>query len=430
MTDERIATERPTAAANGHVRLFRSPERRVLAGVCTGLGRHLGIDPVVLRVAFAVLTLAGGQGVWLYVAGVLVMPGSPEDAAPAEKLLRRRFDAAGALSILGALLCVTTGFQLIGGWVSTNMIAVLTVFGLVLLVAHARGVDLTAAVRALPERLQGHPVDAPAPSRGESVSLEKDGVSLRKDTTAAPGGGLPEGMVDLAVVGTRHRTAAPEPPVDEAPPRKAAAAAARQTSPVTAVTLLAALAVGAAMVPVARAYPGPDATLIVGSAALGVVAIGLVLGGWFRARGLATVGTLLTFALLTTSVAAEAPRDLRYGDVEWRPLDGTRVEHEYKVGVGSARLDLSDTRFTPGQRVNVNVQVTLGELKVTVPRAARVELDARVALGDLRVDGRTVAGPGARATEVLEPEGAGRANVPVIALRVRGRFGHVEVTRA
>ncbi|WP_345022502.1 PspC domain-containing protein [Actinomadura keratinilytica] len=427
MTDERTATERPTAAADGRARLFRSPERRVLAGVCTGLGRHLGVDPVVLRVAFAVLTLTGGQGVWLYAAGALLMPGSPEEDAPAEKLLHRRFDAAGVLSILGALLCVTTGFQLVGGWVSTNTIAVLTVVGLVLLVAHARGVDFMAAVRAMPERVQGHPMDAPA-------TPAEEGVSLRKETrSGTAGGGLPAGMVDLAVVGARHRTAAPEPglPADEEPPRETApAATVRKMPPATAVTLLAALAVGAAMVPVVRAYPGPEAALIVGSAALGVVAVGLVLGGWFNVRGLAPVGTLLTFALLTTSVVAEAPRDLRYGSVEWRPADGTRISDEYKVGVGSARLDLSGTRFSPGQRVTVSVQVTMGELKVTVPRAARVELDARVALGDLKVDGHTVAGPGARATEVLEPEDSGRAAAPVIELRVRGRIGHVEVTRA
>ncbi|GLZ12206.1 PspC family transcriptional regulator [Actinomadura sp. NBRC 104425] len=429
MTDERTVTERPTAAADGRTRLFRGPERRILAGVCTGLGRHLGVDPVVLRVAFAVLTLTGGQGVWLYAAGVLLMPGSPEEDAPAEKLLHRRFDAAGVLSIMGALLCVTTGFQLVGGWVSSNTIAVLTVVGLVLLVAHARGVDFMAAVRAMPERVQGHPMDAPAPPVGDGVSLRKD---TRDDTVAAPGGGLPAGMVDLAVVGARHRAApGPDSPVDEPPPRKTPPAeAGKKMPPVTAVTLLAALAVGAATVPVVRAYPGPDAALIAGSAALGVVAVGLVLGGWFNVRGLAPVGTLLTFALLTTSVVAEAPRDLRYGSVEWRPADSTRISDEYKVGVGSARLDLSGTRFSPGQRVTVSVQVTMGELKVTVPRTARVELDARVALGDLQVDGHTVAGPGARAVEVLEPEVSGRAAAPVIELRVRGRFGHVEVTRA
>jgi phage shock protein PspC (stress-responsive transcriptional regulator) len=375
MTEERIAT------TNGHPRLYRDQEGRVLAGVCTGLGRHIGIDPVVLRVAFVILLLAQGQGqgLWLYVAAALFMPGAPGEVAPAERLFRRRFDAAGVLSILGAMLCVSVVFSLIGGWVSTDTIAVLTVFGMVLLVTHARGVDLMAAVRALPERIQGHRAEPaePAPRTGAAAAVSTP----------------------------------------------------RRSSALTPVTLLAALAVGAAMVPVAAGYPSPDSSLIVAASALGVVGLGLVASGWFRARGLATVGTVLTFALLTTSVAGEAPRDARYGDVEWRPVDTPRVEHNYKVGVGSGKLDLTAVRFVPGQRVSVTAEVMFGELKVTVPRTARVELDARVGLGDLEVDGRTVGGPRARSTEVLEPEDANVKNPPVIALRIRGKLADVQVTR-
>jgi phage shock protein C len=39
----------------------------VLAGVCGGLGRYLGVDPILLRVAVVVLTLANGIGVIAYV---------------------------------------------------------------------------------------------------------------------------------------------------------------------------------------------------------------------------------------------------------------------------------------------------------------------------------------------------------------------------
>jgi signal transduction histidine kinase len=46
----------------------------VVAGVAAGLGRALGVDPTLVRLLFAILTLAGGAGVALYLAGALLMP--------------------------------------------------------------------------------------------------------------------------------------------------------------------------------------------------------------------------------------------------------------------------------------------------------------------------------------------------------------------
>jgi phage shock protein PspC (stress-responsive transcriptional regulator) len=46
--------------------IVRSRDNRVLLGVAGGLGERLGVDPVLVRVAFAVLAIAGGSGVVLY----------------------------------------------------------------------------------------------------------------------------------------------------------------------------------------------------------------------------------------------------------------------------------------------------------------------------------------------------------------------------
>ncbi|HEX3214559.1 MAG TPA: PspC domain-containing protein, partial [Actinomycetota bacterium] len=43
--------------------MVRSRDNRVLLGVAGGLGERLGVDPVLIRVAFAVLAIAGGSGV-------------------------------------------------------------------------------------------------------------------------------------------------------------------------------------------------------------------------------------------------------------------------------------------------------------------------------------------------------------------------------
>lgn len=47
-------------------RLALDTDRRVVAGVCAGIARALGIDVTVVRLLFAVLALAGGAGIVLY----------------------------------------------------------------------------------------------------------------------------------------------------------------------------------------------------------------------------------------------------------------------------------------------------------------------------------------------------------------------------
>ncbi|MDT7747000.1 MAG: phage shock protein [Pseudonocardiales bacterium] len=69
------------------IRLHRSRDERMIAGVCGGLAETLGIDVVILRLALVLATVLGvGAGVILYVACWILMPASPltgPTAAPA-----------------------------------------------------------------------------------------------------------------------------------------------------------------------------------------------------------------------------------------------------------------------------------------------------------------------------------------------------------
>ena len=46
----------------------------VVAGVAAGIARTLEVDPTLVRLLFALLTLAGGAGILLYLAAALLMP--------------------------------------------------------------------------------------------------------------------------------------------------------------------------------------------------------------------------------------------------------------------------------------------------------------------------------------------------------------------
>jgi phage shock protein PspC (stress-responsive transcriptional regulator) len=62
-------------------RLVRSSSDAMLAGVCGGLGRYLGIEPTLMRVLYATTTLFTGiiPGVVLYILFIFIMP-SEHDA--------------------------------------------------------------------------------------------------------------------------------------------------------------------------------------------------------------------------------------------------------------------------------------------------------------------------------------------------------------
>ena len=47
-------------------RVLRRPrDDRVLAGVCSGIARYFGLDPIIVRLAFVILTVAGGGGTYV-----------------------------------------------------------------------------------------------------------------------------------------------------------------------------------------------------------------------------------------------------------------------------------------------------------------------------------------------------------------------------
>src|SRR6185312_1050318 len=55
-------------------RLFRDPDDHLLAGVCAGIANYFDVDKVWIRLAFALIVLAGGAGILLYIVLWVVVP--------------------------------------------------------------------------------------------------------------------------------------------------------------------------------------------------------------------------------------------------------------------------------------------------------------------------------------------------------------------
>jgi phage shock protein C len=68
--------------------LRRPLQDRMLAGVAIGIARYLSIDVTVVRIVLAVLTVVGGVGVPIYLAGWLLIPEEGREQSIASEFIQ------------------------------------------------------------------------------------------------------------------------------------------------------------------------------------------------------------------------------------------------------------------------------------------------------------------------------------------------------
>ena len=55
-------------------RLYRNPNDKLIGGVCSGVANYFDIDPVLVRLVFAILFLTAGIGVIAYILAWIIIP--------------------------------------------------------------------------------------------------------------------------------------------------------------------------------------------------------------------------------------------------------------------------------------------------------------------------------------------------------------------
>lgn len=65
-------------------KLARNESDRMVAGVCSGLGKYLNIDSTIVRLIFVLLFLLGGHGLLVYIILWIVMPVEIKAQSPVE----------------------------------------------------------------------------------------------------------------------------------------------------------------------------------------------------------------------------------------------------------------------------------------------------------------------------------------------------------
>ena len=140
--------------------LRRDRQSAVVAGVCAGLGRRLGIDPIILRVIFIAATAAGGLGVGLYLLGWVAMPAEGERRSgglrvPALPGGRDSWTVAGGIGLLALALLLV--FRQWGLWIGDALVwpVVLAAAGGALIWRQSANAADPAPAREAPARVGG-----------------------------------------------------------------------------------------------------------------------------------------------------------------------------------------------------------------------------------------------------------------------------------
>jgi signal transduction histidine kinase len=145
-----------------------------VAGVLAGLGGRLGVDPMILRVAFVVIAVAtGGIALLGYVVAWAALPASEGRPAPVARFVRVprvRGDWRIALGVGLLTLSCLLAFRQLGVWWSDAVVwpLVAAAFGVALLWGRSR----PEAEESAPERPAGvtEPADSPGEARTRSSS--------------------------------------------------------------------------------------------------------------------------------------------------------------------------------------------------------------------------------------------------------------------
>lgn len=314
-------------------RIRRSRSDRKVAGVAGGLGRHLDIDPVILRVAFVVLTFFGGVGLLLYVALWLLLPEDGQDWAKVKLDRRSRTVALVMVGVLALLLLASNGW-----WGNGALFFVCLV------------VVAIAAVIA-----------TQLPSRGQPPH-----VSYAPPTPSAPS----DQVTDPA---TATYPAAGYPPLSYAVPEQPRPVNPRKKGPILFWLALATMVVAMGVLGIADLAGADVAASAYPATALGLSAVFLLVGAFFgRAGGIILVG-LLAYGV-TAGLTIADRWDLERTVV--RPTNAAEVQNSYRMDSGELVVDLG--RLSPADLDGREIHVSgdIGHLDIRVPQG--ISVDARL----------------------------------------------------
>ncbi|USQ75944.1 PspC domain-containing protein [Ornithinimicrobium cryptoxanthini] len=384
---------------------LRRSDDNWIAGVCSGLAERLGVDALVIRALFVLLSLGMGVGVLIYLVAWLLIPNQQEETHIEAGLRDGRAESIVLLVV--AVLAMFGSFGWFGGgwlWDRGGTFG----WGLVSLVILGLGAWWLWSEwskreqpgfygqRFAMETQSQHPAppfagatQAPGDSAGAGEAASAgDGfagtpaaaTSGGATAWAGHGGVAPLGSPSEGGTWHRREQAPKPPPAPRRPSRRSAGVAG------TLLGMGLALTAGGGLAWAAAEYSWSVNPVVIGLVgalgALGLVV--LILGLVGRTSGFP--GFLAVVALLATAGALPIGEQFvvsgRVGDATWNLGPSSDDPGPYRVGAGTGTLDLrrvSAEEFTEP----IEASVSFGNLTILVPEDVTVRIEAGVGMGSV-----------------------------------------------
>ncbi len=386
---------------------------RWIGGVSSGIAHRLGVDPLIVRGVFIVLTLFAGIGVLLYGLAWACLP-EPDGRIHVQEAGAGRWSSG----MTGALITTVIGLTGLGGgfWGWSNngfggfLWTVFWVGGAIYLIyylAQRNKARMGAPMNARPQQAgpYGGAAFAASSPTGSYTSPYPgtDSSSTGTSGTSGTAGGspyapFPPSSVNPPYGGGRYGSdggaygnggtyGGYQPPQGPAPAPKFHPAG--PGAPAVAITAGAALLVGGGLKALDAGNVinlGDAANAIVWASGAAVLGLGILIAG-LRGRTSGILGFFAVVALIIGgifNVVGDGDR-VRFTQVDWTPASIEQARNGFSVTAGRGTADLTELgRNAPlTSDVVIPLDITASNVTVIIPNNVPVNVEANMTMGNI-----------------------------------------------
>ncbi len=396
--------------------IVRYHQGRIIAGVARGVALRYNVDPVIVRVALAILGVAG-VGLALYLACWIMFP-DEDGQTVLGRAVNGKDGSAIALIVIGALIAVPLGFSFADGQ-GGRVLGLLVVAGVAWLIYRSKHPAPPVGPGAGTTPVWAEPGSTAAPTASAELPPYRP---VDRMPVITPWGGREGAYGDsapaTAPLGINQTTLTATPPPTVPAPVRTPAPRRRSLGGKLWLIAIGLIALLSGVRPLAESrgvHPLQAGSLMFGAMAIGLgLLIALVAALGYRSSGVSSLAVVAAVLALATPVAlSQIDLNAPMGDHTWAPTSAAALQSEYTISLGEGVLDLTTMPAADLDGKTVAAKVGMGELLIKVPADVAVRIDYKVGLGELTVydQGKQVkdfTGAGVSVPPLVLGEGTGK----------------------